>query len=126
MFSGRRFKLGTSKRSKRGVSSSEEDSPHDELYVSSQSEAASSYASGSRDIDMEDVDVEFDPQAYCGLVKRWTRDSYQKAHTVCAYEKKKDSQTPQFRTKVQHDAFYGHLVRKSMFAHKSIDWNYLE
>jgi hypothetical protein len=89
MFSGRHFKLGTSKRSKRGFSSSEEDSPHDELYVLSQSEAASSYASGSRDIDMEDVDVEFDPQAYCGLVKRWTGDSYQKAHTVCAYEKKR-------------------------------------
>ena len=53
LFSGRRFKLGTSKRRKRGVSSSGEDSPHDESYVPS--------ASGYHDIDMEDVDVEFDP-----------------------------------------------------------------
>jgi hypothetical protein len=87
IFSGRHFKLGTSKRRKRGVSSSREDSPHDESYMPSQSEAASSYASGSHDIDIEDVDVEFDPQAYSGSVKRWTGDSYQKARTVCAYEK---------------------------------------
>jgi hypothetical protein len=45
---------------------------------------------------------------------------------VCAYEKEEDSPTTHFRTKMQHDAFYGHLVKKSVFAHKSIDWNYLE
>jgi hypothetical protein len=61
MFSGRHFKLGTSKRRKRGASSSGDDSPHDESYVPSQSEVASSYANGSQDIDMEEVDVEFDP-----------------------------------------------------------------
>jgi hypothetical protein len=69
--------------------------------VTSQSEAASSYASGSHDIDMEDVDVEFDPQAYFDPVKRWTGDSYQKARTVCAYEKEEDSLAPQFRTKAK-------------------------
>jgi hypothetical protein len=51
------FKVSTSKRRKRGASSSGEDSPHDESYVPSQSEAAFSYASGSHDIDMEDVDM---------------------------------------------------------------------
>jgi hypothetical protein len=94
--------------------------------VSSHSKAASLYASGSHDIDIEDVDVEFDPQAYTNPVKRWTGDSYQKPHTVCAYEKEKDSSTLQFWTMVQHDTFYGHLVKKSVFAHKSIDWNYFE
>jgi hypothetical protein len=49
-------------------------------------EAASSYASGSQDMDMEDVDVEFGPQAYTGPVKKWTGDYYQKARTVCAYD----------------------------------------
>jgi hypothetical protein len=93
--------------------------------VPSQSKAATSYGSGSHDIDMEDVDVEFDPQAYNGPVKRWTEDSYQKAHMVCSYEKEEDSPTLQFWTKVQHDTFYGHLVHKSVFAHKSIDWKYL-
>jgi hypothetical protein len=126
MFFGCRFKLGISKRRKRSVSSSREDSPHDESYVPSQSKATYSYASGSHDIDMEDVDVEFDPQAYNSPIKRWTEDSYQKAHTVCAYEREEDSPTPQFQTKVQHGAFYGHLVKKSMFSQKSIDWNYLE
>jgi hypothetical protein len=89
--------------------------------VPSQSEAASSYASGSHDIDMK-----FDPQAYQGPMKRWTGDSYQKAHTVCAYEQEVDSLTPQFWTKVQHVTFYGHLVNKPVFAHKSIDWDYLD
>jgi hypothetical protein len=56
--------------------------------------------SGSHNIDMEDVDVEFDPQAYIGPVKRWTGDSNQKARTVCAYEKEEDSPTTQFRTKM--------------------------
>jgi hypothetical protein len=27
---------------------------------------------------------------------------------------------------VQYGAFYGHLVNKSVFAHKSIDWDYLD
>jgi hypothetical protein len=104
MFSARCFKLGTSKRRKRGGSSSGDDSPHDESYVPTQSEAACSYASGSQDIDMEDVGVEFDPQAYTGPVKKWKGDSHQKAHTVCAYEKEENSSTLQFQTKVQHDA----------------------
>jgi hypothetical protein len=115
-----------SKRKKRGASSSGDDSPHYESYVSSQSEAISSYAIGSHDIDMEDADVEFDPQAYTGPVKRWVEDSYQKVRTVYAYEKEEDSPTPQFWTNIQYDAFYGHLVKKLVFAHKSIDWNYLE
>jgi hypothetical protein len=88
MFSGRSFKVLTSKRRKKGASSSGEDSPHDESYVPSQSEVVSSYASGSYDI----------------LIK--------KARMVCTYEQEEDSLTPQFRTKVQHDAFYGHLVNK--------------
>jgi hypothetical protein len=81
-FSDGVLKVLTSKRRKRGASSSREDSPHDESYVPSQLEATSSYASGSHDIDMEDVDMEFDPQVYQGPVKRSTGDSYQKAHTV--------------------------------------------
>jgi hypothetical protein len=111
----------TSKRRKRGASSSREDNPHDESYVPSHSEAASSYASSSHDIDME-----FDCQAYQGPLKRWTGDSYQKARTVCAYEHEEGSPTPQFWTKVKHDAFYGHLVNKFIFAHKSIDCDYLD
>jgi hypothetical protein len=59
---------------------------YNESYVPSQLEAASSYASGSQDMDMEDVDVEFGPQAYTGPVKKWTGDSYQKARTVYAYD----------------------------------------
>jgi hypothetical protein len=70
MFFGWHFKVLTSKRRKKGASSSGEDSPHDESYVPSQSEAASSYASGCHDIDMEDVDMELDPHAYHGPVKR--------------------------------------------------------
>jgi hypothetical protein len=120
------FKVLTSKRRKKGASSSREDSPHDESYVPSQSEATSSYASGSYDIDMEDVDIEFDPHVYHRPIKRWTKYSYQKARSVYAYEQEEDSPTPQFRTNVQHDAFYGHLVNKSVFAHKSIDWDYLD
>jgi hypothetical protein len=73
-----------------GASSFGEYSPHDESYVPSQSEAASSYASGSHDIDMEDVVMEFHPQACHGPVKRWTGDSYQKACMVCAYEQEDD------------------------------------
>jgi hypothetical protein len=92
----------------------------------SQSEAESSYASGSHDIEMENVDMEFDPQVYQGPVKKWTGDSYQKARMVCAYEYEENSLTPQFWTKVQHNAFNGHLLKKSVFADKSIDWDYLD
>jgi hypothetical protein len=126
MFSGRRFKVLTSKRRKKGASSFGEDSPHDESYVPSQSEVVSSYASGSHNIDMEDVDMEFDPHTYHGPIKKWTGDSYQKARMVCDYEQEEDSLTPQFWTKVQHDAFYGHLGNKYVFARKSIDWDCLD
>jgi hypothetical protein len=84
MFFGWHFKVLMSKRRKKGASSSGEDSPHDESYVPSQSEATSSYASGCHDIDMEDVDMELDPHAYHGPVKRWTGDSYKKnSHGMC-------------------------------------------
>jgi hypothetical protein len=95
MLSGRRYKVSTSKKRKRGASS-REGSTHDESYVPSQSEAASSYASGSYDTDMEDVDMEFHPQVYQGPFKKWTGDSYQKARMVCAYEYEENSPTPQF------------------------------
>jgi hypothetical protein len=49
-----------------------------------------------------------------------------KAHMVCAYEQVEDSSTLQFWTNVQHDAFYSRLVNKSVFAHKLIDWDYLD
>jgi hypothetical protein len=125
MLSKRRYKVSTSKKRKRDASSGE-GSTHDVSYVPSQSEAASSYASGSYDTDMEDVDMEFHPQVYQGPFKKWTGYSYQKARTVCAYEYEKNSPTPQFWTKVQHDAFYGHLLKKSVFAHKSIDREYVD
>jgi hypothetical protein len=94
--------------------------------VPSQSEAASSYASGSHDFGMEDVDIEFDPQVYQGPIKKWTGESYQKSRTIFAYEYEGNSPSSQFLTKVQHDAFHGHLLKKSVFAHKSIDWDYLD
>jgi hypothetical protein len=100
MFSEWCYKVSTSKRRKRGASSSGEGSAHDESYVPSQSEATSSYASGSHDIDMEDVDMEFDPEVYQGMFKKWIDDSYQKARTVCAYEYEENSPTPQFWTEV--------------------------
>jgi hypothetical protein len=74
----------TSKRRKRGASSSGEDSPHDESYVPSQLEAAYSYASGSHDIDME-----FDPQVYQGPIKRWIVDSYKKLTWFVLMNKKR-------------------------------------
>jgi hypothetical protein len=46
--------------------------------------------------------------------------------SLMSYEHEEDSPTQQFQTKVHHDAFYGHLVNKSVFAHKSIDWDYLD
>jgi hypothetical protein len=85
--------VSTSKRSKRGASSSGEGSTHDESYLPSQSEDTSSYASGSHDIDMEDADMEFDPHVYQGPFKKWTGDSYKKALTVCDYENEEDSPT---------------------------------
>jgi hypothetical protein len=100
MFPVRRYKVSTSRRRKRGASSSEEGSTHDESYMPSQSKAESSYGSGSHDIEMKNVNTVFDPQVYQGPVKKWTDDSYQKAHSVCAYEYKENSPTPQFWTKV--------------------------
>jgi hypothetical protein len=70
MFPGQHYKVSTSRRQKRGASSSGEGSVHDESYMPSQSEAESSYASGSHDIEMENVDMEFDPQVYQGPVKK--------------------------------------------------------
>jgi hypothetical protein len=57
MFPRRRYKVSTGRRWKRGAFSSGEGSAHDESYMPSQSEAKSSYASGSHDIEMENVDM---------------------------------------------------------------------
>jgi hypothetical protein len=83
MFPERCYKVSTSKRRKRGASSSGEGSAHDESCMPSQSEAESSYASGFHDIEMENVDMEFDPQVYQGPFKKWADDSSKGSHGLC-------------------------------------------
>jgi hypothetical protein len=116
MFSRRRFKVLTSKIRKRGASSSGEDSqkPHLHMLVAL-------------------MTLIWKMSIWSSILKHTmgrSRDGpgilIKKARTVCAYEQEEDSLTPQFWTKVQHDAFYGHLINKSVFAHKSIDWDYLD
>ncbi|GJN34215.1 hypothetical protein PR202_gb22861 [Eleusine coracana subsp. coracana] len=116
------FKAGTSK--KRRATHLDDD------YSPSQSatDDASEFGQPTNEVEMDEAhgdDLLFDPTAYTGEKKQWASHEYYRARKEVAYSQDPDSPTPQFYTRVQHDAFYGMLMDKTVFTHKYTDWSYL-
>jgi len=57
--------------------------------------------------------------------RQWTAESYANARAVNQLNMPRDINILYFKTKVQKDAYFGHLVKKNLFKHQNIDLAYM-
>ena len=70
-------------------------------------------------------DVVIDINAYTARPRQWTAADFSKARAPYAYDLENDTNNLYFHTKVQEDAFFGHLVDKNVFKHQTIDFGFM-
>ena len=118
-------KASASKRQRR------DDDPNDEDYAPNQSDlAAESSAAEDSDESMEgahgsDDDEVIDVQSMNLPGRRWTAESYAKSRSVNQFHQARDTPMLFFQTQVQQDVFFGHMLRKTVFSHQTIDLAYM-
>ena len=117
-------KASVSKRQRR------DDDPNDADYDPDLSElAAESSATGS-DESMEgahgsDDDEVIDVQSMHLPGRCWTAESYANARSVNQLHQDRDTNVLFFKTQVQQDVFFGHMLKKTVFSHQTIDLAYM-
>ena len=57
--------------------------------------------------------------------RQWTAESYANARSVNQLNVPCDTNILYFRTEVQQDAFFGHIVKKTVIKHQTIDLTYI-
>ena len=57
--------------------------------------------------------------------RQWTAESYANARSVNQLNVPCDTNILYFRTEVQQDAFFGHIVKKTVIKHQTIDLTYM-
>ena len=57
--------------------------------------------------------------------RQWTTESYANARSVNQLNEPSDTNILYFSTTVQQDAYFGHLVKKNIFKHQTIDLGYM-
>ena len=57
--------------------------------------------------------------------RQWTTESYAHARLVNQLHEPSDTNILYFSTMVQQDAYFGHLVKKTVFKHQTIDLGYM-
>ena len=89
--------------------------------------AASSVGNVGDDSSEEDIEgVEDDVTDLMGLQSRqWTTESYANARSVNQFHEPSDTNILYFSTMVQQDAYFGHLVKKIVFKHQTINLGYM-
>jgi hypothetical protein len=76
----------------------------------------------------ETEEVEDDVTDVMGLdlpSRQWTAESYANARAVNQFNLPQDINILFFKTEVQKDAYFGHLVKKNVFKHQTIDLGYM-
>ena len=105
-------KASASKRQRR------DDDPNDEDYAPNQSDLATeSSAAEDSDESMEgahgsDDDEVIDVQSMNLPGRRWTAESYANARSVNQLHQDRDTNVLFFKTQVQQDVFFGHMLNK--------------
>jgi hypothetical protein len=115
-------KGGTSKRRRK-----------DDDYIPTPSELDATESSAAEiesdeEVSMNDrggVDEEIDIHSYTAPRRHWTTESYSRERSPYQYALDRDTPVLFFHTQVQLDAFFGHLVDKTVFKHKYIDFGYM-
>ena len=91
--------------------------------------AASSVGNVGDDSSEEDAEGEDDDTTdLMGLdlpSRQWTAESYANARSVNQLNVSRDINILYFKTEVQKDAYFGHLVKKTVFKHQTINLGYM-
>ena len=118
-------KVVSSKRQRDGDDSDDED------YAPNPSDmaAASSIGGVGDDSSEEDIEGEEDDiTALTGLSlpsRQWTAESYSNARSINQFHQQSDTNILYFNTQVQQDAYFGHMVKKTIFKYQTIDLAYI-
>ena len=118
-------KASASKRQRR------DDDPNDEDYAPNQSDlVAESSATKDSDESMKgahgsDDDEVIDVQSMNLPGRRWTAESYANARSINQLHQDRDTKVLFFKTQVQQDVFFGHMLKKTVFSHQTIDLAYM-
>ena len=95
----------------------------------SEMDAASSVGGVGDDSSEEDIEGEEDDiTALMGLSlpsRQWTAESYSNARSINQFHQQSDTNILYFNTQVQQDAYFGHMVKKTVFKHQTIDLAYM-
>ena len=95
----------------------------------SELDAASSVGNVGDDSSEEDIEgVEDDVSDLMGLdlpSRQWTAESYANARLVNQLNVPRDINILYFKTEVKKYAYFGHLVKKTVFKHLTIDLGYM-
>ena len=57
--------------------------------------------------------------------RQWTAESYTNARSLNQLNMSRDINILHFKTEVQKDAYFSHLVKKTVFKHQTIDLGYM-
>ena len=57
--------------------------------------------------------------------RQWTAESYSNARFVNQFHQPNDTNILYFTTQVQQDAFFGHMINKTVYIHQTIDLAYM-
>lgn len=123
------FKSVTSKIKKIGTSKRQIKNDDDYLPNASELEAESSVRGAGDDSEMyeddgSDEDKILDINALNFPRRHWTAKAYSNARSENQYNLARDTNILFFHTQVQHDIFFDHMVKKTIFRHQTIDLGY--
>jgi len=132
------LKATTSKIKKASASKRHRDSDgsDDVDYNPNLSELAAASSVGNVGDDSSDEDIEGVEDDVTDLMgtdlmgldlesRQWTTESYAHARSVNQLHEPSDTNILYFSTMVQQDAYFGHLVKKTIFKHQTIDLGYM-
>jgi len=115
----------SSKRQRDGDDSDDED------YAPNPSDMATASSVGGVGDESSEEDVEGEEDDVTDLMgldlpsRQWTIESYSNARSVNQLNVPCDTNILYFRTEVQIDALFGHMVKKTVFKHQTIDLAYM-
>ena len=130
----RKIQKATASKIKKAVSSKRQrdnDDSDDVDYAPNPSDltAASSVGGVGDDSLEEDVEGAEDDITYLMgldlLSRQWTIESYSNARSVNQLNEPSDTNILYFNTMVQQDAYFGHIVKKTVFKYQTIDLAYM-
>ena len=107
------------------------DDSDDVDYAPNPSDLAAASSVGGVGDESSEEDVEGEEDDITDLIgldlpsRQWTTESYANARSVNQLNMPRDINILYFKTEVQKDTYFGHLVKKNVFKHQTIDLGYM-